>query len=78
MSARYYVRAGGQTRGAQDLRELAQLLERAIGADDPIELIYGADGSPLDDEEFRELFLWLPVGASARAQSGPDVRTNGG
>lgn len=71
MPARYHLRAGGETHRADDLRELAGLLERAIGADDPIELIYGADGSPLDDDESRELFLRLPVAASTQAESRP-------
>jgi len=46
MSARDYVRAAGQTRAARDLRELGDLVDGAIGADDPIELICSSAGRP--------------------------------
>jgi rubrerythrin len=75
MSARYHLRAGGHTRSARDLAELAELLGAAIAGEEPIELVYSVNGSPLDDDEFRQLFLRLPVGRSTGTQSGPDGRS---
>jgi hypothetical protein len=76
MSASYYLRAGGQTRSAGDLGELGELVEGAITADDPIELICSSGGSPLNDAEFRGLMRHIPLGPLSRARGRRDVRAD--
>jgi len=66
MATIYYLNAGGHVLTAYDLDELAQLVECAVDARDPIRSVETLGGFPLSDEEFRELLdRLLPSTADA-------------
>lgn len=55
MDTTYRLRAGGHTLTAHDLAELAELIDCALDAGDPIESVRTVSGRLLTDEEFREV-----------------------